>query len=270
MRSRYRILGLCLVAVLVACAAASATASAAAPEFFHCVKLTSKTGQYTSNTCETASKTKTGEFEKKAVPAGSKIKFTDNVGATRFYVYPTAYTVICSKGGTATGEVSGPTEVTNVYYVFTGCRARNHAGEECPLRSVGALLPEEIDTKALSGELGKVAAAEAPASETGLGLRGKHQEGAGDNWVELGESGTCFPRSRFEGGVIGEVGPTGVMDTAGELRFGVKGGEGKKWKQTIRRFVGGEESYLEWNGQGLQTGLESSNQLTFEEPIEVT
>ena len=61
MKSSYRMPGLCFVAVFVVCAVASATASAAAPEFFHCVELTSKTGGYLS-TCALASKTKTGEF----------------------------------------------------------------------------------------------------------------------------------------------------------------------------------------------------------------
>jgi hypothetical protein len=265
MKSRYRILGLCLVAVFVACAVASATASAAAPEFFHCVKLTSKTGKYTSKACELKSKTETGEFEKKAVPAGSKIKFTDTVGPTKLYAQSHIFTIACGKGS-ATGEVSGPKQVTRMQYVFRECLTRpgDEPVEECPLKTIGSeageMVMEEVD-----GELGKVAPAEAPGSEVGLLLK---PTASPDRWFKT--IAWCFPENAVLGGVIGEVGLTGVMDTAGELRFGVKGGEGKKWKQTIQRFVGGEEVNLIEGDFDLPAGLESSNHLTFEEPIEMT
>jgi hypothetical protein len=261
MKSRYRILGLCLMAVFALGAVASATASAAAPEFFHCVKLTSKTGGYTSSSCALASKTKTGEFEKNAVPAKSKIKFTDTLGTTRFYRNSTGTSrVVCGKG-TATGEVSGPKEVTAVEVTFKECQFAS-GSLECPVNSPfeGA---GEIYTRELSGELGKVTAAEAPGSETGLELKAV-------NYLLLEWEGSkgCGQRvsGAFEGGFIGEVELTGLMDTTGALRFGVKGSD--KTRQTIQRFEGGGKVNLEW--QTVEAGFESSNELTFEEPIEVT
>jgi hypothetical protein len=265
MKSRHTILGICLVAVFVACTVASATASAAAPEFFHCVKLTSKTGEYTSSTCALASKTKTGEFEKKAVPAKSKIKFTDSLGPTRLYMTPSgSYRITCSRngeGGTATGEVTGPKEVTAVQVTFNGCKGEKGA-EECPLKTPGATGAEEIVMNALSGELGKVAAGEA-GGERGLDLKPT----TGTTFFQLvGNPTTCVPETFLEGSVIGEVAPVKIMATTGRVIFGVKGME--KNKQVIQNFEGGLKDTLYANL--FMAGFESTNWLTFEEALEVT
>jgi hypothetical protein len=70
-----------------------------------------------------------------------------------------------------------------------------------------------------------------------------------------------------EGSVIGEVEPVKIMDTTGELIFGVKGGEGKHNKQTIQKFVGEAKDTL--TAFGVEAGFESEDSIAFEEPIEV-
>jgi hypothetical protein len=228
--------------------------------FVHCVKLASKKGEYTSSTCPVRSETETGEFEKEAVSAGSKIKFTEKLGRTSSYLNASGSFRLGCREGTATGEVSGPKELTDVRVALHGCKGYK-GSEECPLKSVGAGGAEEIVSTELSGKLGQVAAAEAPSSERGLDLKPT----TANMLVEM--IGACFPETRLVGSVIGEVELTRVMGTTAELRFGVKGGEGKKNKQTIQKVEGEAKDTLTWFG--AEVGFESADEITFEEPIEV-
>jgi hypothetical protein len=74
---RFKVIGLCLVAVFALSAVLAAGASAAAPEFFTCLKAPTKgTGNYSAKNCEAASKVAgTGNYERGAWNAGKKVTF---------------------------------------------------------------------------------------------------------------------------------------------------------------------------------------------------
>jgi hypothetical protein len=118
---RIRIVGLCLVAVFAISIAASS--ASAAPVFY----------------------TKAGIGE-----VGKTVKFTGTLGAA-FLEGANGSKITC-EGGTATGEVTGPTTAKNNITTFTGCVTQ---GFKC--NSAGD--PEgTIKTKVLQGSLGGLTA----------------------------------------------------------------------------------------------------------------
>jgi hypothetical protein len=253
MRSRYRILGLCLVAVFAMSVVASATASAAAPEFLHCV---AKTGGKFAAGCGKAG---TG-YEKEAVKAGvGKLKFTGKEGVS--HLYGPHFTITC-KEDTSKGEITGPTTIAALRVIFAKCEAENTSSKvKCTFHTVGKA-PETIETNLLKASLGKVAKAEA-VSEVGEQLVPEGNKGF---WT--GE-GACLEVEKFQlsGAVIGEVKPINVMQTTSELIF--EGNPADPTKQKIQRFEGGEKENLYWF-YGFPMGFESKDVMTFEEPIQVT
>ncbi len=304
MKSRYRILGLCLMAVFALGAVASATASAAAPEFVRCAKVSAgEPSEWGNATC--TGKTEAEGFAKVIAGPGTCVRVTP--GGEAFLGEPSSWedaactkakagyggyikvaaewkpkftstsftsylfagnldtiTISCAKDK-GTGEITGEKTVGNVTVSFKECRGvkSTKAGtEECPVKSVGAL-GGEIVTKVLGGEIGPVAAAEAPSSERGLDLKPTTGHTLFD---VIGSPTTCVPESNVEGSVIGEVEPGKLMETTGELIFGVKGRQ--KNKQTIQKFEGGLNDTLE--AFELTTGFESTDALTFAEALEVT
>jgi hypothetical protein len=91
----------------------------------------------------------------------------------------------------------------------------------------------------------------------------------GTTFVELvGNPTTCVPETKVEGSVIGEVEPVNTMDTTGEVIYGVRGGIGKKNKQTIQKLEGEAKDTL--SAFGLEPGFESTGWITFEQAWEVT
>jgi hypothetical protein len=261
--SRIRIIMLSLLAVFAVGVVASASASAAAPEFFHCVKQTTKKFTWTESKCVTESATKEGEFEKVAVASGvGKLKFKSTSEPSYLFANASGSFRIRCETDTDEGEITGPKTVGKVKVIFKKCRGFK-GSEECPVKSVSpAGGVEEIITKELSGELGTVAAAEAPDSEVGLALKPTAQP-----FVELkGEPETCIPLTKVEGSVIGEVEPVKIMEPFGELIFSVKGAA--KNKQGIQKLEGGAKDTLE--AFGVAAGFESQDSITYEEPIEVT
>jgi hypothetical protein len=253
--SRIREVTLSMLAVFAVGAIASASASAAAPEFFHCV---AKAGGGFAAGCKVGGV----GFEKVAVSAGSKIAFTSI--SEPGYLFANAsgsFRIKCESDATK-GEISGPKTVGKVVVTFKKCRGIK-GSEECPVKSVGAVGPEEIVTNELSGELGTVAAAEAPDSETGLDFRPT----TGTVFVKLiGTPTTCIPETNVTGSVIGEVEPVKIMDTTGELIYSVVGT--KKTKQGIQKI--GAEAKDTLTSFGVEVGLESEGAVTFAEDIEVT
>jgi hypothetical protein len=251
---------LSLLAVFVLGAVASASASAAAPEFWHCPP---KVGGAWMAGCKVTGTT----HEKEVVPAGSKIKFESISEPSYLFANPAGtYQIRCGKD-TVTGEITGPKAVSKVKVTFTECKGYKGA-EECTVKSIAPSpvgVAGEIKTNELSGELGLVAAAEAPSSETGLAFKPT----TGTSFVLLiGSATTCIPESNVTGSVIGEVEPVKIMDTTGELIFGVKGGKNEHNVQTIQKIVGVAKDTL--TAFVTEVGLESEDSITFEEPIEVT
>jgi hypothetical protein len=257
--SRIKTIMLSLLAVFALGAVASASASAAAPEFFHCVAHSG--GGFASGCKVTGS-----GFEKEAVVAGvGKLKFTSTSEPS--YLFANAagtFRIRCGKD-TDAGEITGPKTVGKVTVTFEECKGFK-GSEECTVHSLSPVGPAgTIITKELSGELGSVAAAEAPDSEVGLDLKAT----TGTSFALLvGSSTSCIPETNVTGSVIGEVEPVKIMDTSGELIYSVFGGQGKHNKQGIQKFVGGEKDTL--TAFGVEAGFESEDSLFFEENIEVT
>jgi hypothetical protein len=290
MQSRYRILGLCLMAVFAMSVVASATASAAAPEFIRCAKVAAgepsswgagcitkkasggyakvsagpgtcvkvapgEPSSWSNATCTTA-KTGTGEYIK--VAAAGKLHFTGKEGVS--HLYASGFTITC-KEDTSKGEITGAKTVAKIGVVFTECEAENTSTKvKCKTHSPGKT--ETIETESLKGTLGTVAEAEAPNTEVGERLE---PEGTKGFWTEEVE---CLTTKTFmlAGAVIGEVKPINVMQTTGELIYARATGE--PTKQKIQRFVGGVKETLSWFGSSMS--FESKDVITYEEPIEVT
>jgi hypothetical protein len=236
------------------------------PEFIHCIKTTAKEDEYpTKAACVKEEKKgeEPREWDRIPVAAGSKITFTSTSEPS--YLFANASGTFRIRCGTDTdkGEITSATTVGGVTVNFKECRGFKGT-EECPVKSVGAAGAEEIVTKVLSGGLGPVVAAEAPSSEVGLDLKPT----TGTTFVELvGNPTTCVPETKVEGSVIGEVEPVNTMDTTGEVIYGVRGGIGKKNKQTIQKFVGEGKDTL--TAFAVESGFESEDSLVFSEPIEV-
>lgn len=297
--SRIRIIMLSLLAVFAVGAVASATASAAAPEFVRCAKVvTAASGEFEKSNCVGAAGTKEyvkvfvvgktinateecaetatagkGTFENSGcttVGSGTKsfilvrpgkLKFEDTEGRSYLYGTATGTLRVTCPTDISQGVITGVKTVGKVFVTFQSCVGLATSGEECAVNSPGE--PEGvIKTKELSGELGPVAAAEAPGSETGLALKPVAQP-----FVELGETGTCIPRTKVEKSVIGEVEPVKVLSTTGEVIFGVKGAS--KNKQIIRKLTTQTEADV-LEAFGVESGFESTDVNEFEEPIEVT
>jgi hypothetical protein len=121
---RIRIVGLCLIATFAISIVASSVASAAQPVFY--------------------TKAVVGESAAGVVP------FKGTLGAA--FLEGKSGTKITCTGGTATGEVTGPTTTENNVTKFTGCET---SGFKC--NSAGAV-EGEIVTAVLKGTLGNVTA----------------------------------------------------------------------------------------------------------------
>jgi Fe-S cluster biogenesis protein NfuA len=228
--SRIRIVGIMLVAAFAMSAVAASAASAAAPEFRH----------------------KGGEVVKR--------KFKSTTGVAKLDAAGTVVT--CASSSTAAGAeiekgnaAKEQKNVKGVVVTFKKCESENSNKEKCKVHSKGKV--EEIKTESLSGELGKVAKAEA-ADERGLDLKPT----TGKIFVTL--EGTCLPisPSPVEGSVIGE--PTKKEEIKGKLVFATSGG-----KQAIQKFEGGVKDTLEVFKIAEATE-ETTATNTFEEAVEVT
>jgi len=180
-----------------------------------------------------------------------KNKFTDKEGVSHLNGLGT--TVTCQKD-TSSGEITGPKTVTNVKVTFEECKGKKGT-EECPVNG------GTITTETLSGELGKVAVAEA-ASGVGEDLKPP----TGKAFVKL--EGTCIVTTSVTGSVIGEVKPVGgPPSTKGEVNFECSSVGGRT--QKIQKFETGVKDTL--SAFGTAACFESfPDVITFEEAIEVT
>jgi hypothetical protein len=266
---KHLLVALVAVFALSAVAVASASAAAKPPEFKSatevCVKVEVKeTGRYTTSACTTESATHKGEFD--LIP--TKHKFTDKEGTSNFYATGTGGAIVFTcTADTSKGEITGAKTTAGVTVTFTGCTAKEGTKASCPANSVKEKVKEPagtIKTNGLKDVLGTVAAAEA-TSEVGDALKPEGEEGFVT--LEAPEAGCLAVKTtQVSGSVIGEVKPINVMQTTGELIFACKSGE--PTVQKIQRFVGAEKDTL--LGFGKAACFESKDEITYEEPIEVT
>jgi hypothetical protein len=231
MKPRYKMLGLCLIAVFALSAIASATASAAAPEFLNA---------------------------KKEVPL--KAKFTAETGAYTFNVEKEI--VITCAANTYSGEITGAKTVGGIKLILTGCKASEKKGTPCTIHSAGAKAGE-IVTSALKGTLGKVAKAEAP-SEVGEALL----PAVGNTWTEV-ESVCLRPGLvKIEGTVIGEIPSSSIKMQKDNFELVDACESAHPYWQLIAGFEGGPEVGLHYYIYSMC--LSSKTNVKFSEPIEVT
>jgi len=137
-----RLLGLCILALFGLSAVAVANASAAAPEIGRCVKVTAKTGKFSSATCIKEKAGGSYEWEPGAVK--TKFKSTGGVGKLET-VNGTTVTCKTQESG---GEFTSPKTVGGIVIRFTHCEA---AGFTC--ETAGAK-EGEIVTNPLEGRIG--------------------------------------------------------------------------------------------------------------------
>jgi hypothetical protein len=200
------------------------------------------------------------EWRKAGKALTAPVTFKTTSGAGHMIVEPfllPKITVECS-ADKATGQIEGTNKASKVEITFTGCKGIKGTETPCPVKSPGAAA-EEVKTAVLVGELGAVAKAEAPNTETGLDFK----PASGASFVKL--EGTCLPfeKSEVEGSIIGEVKPVKVEQTTGEVIFT----ETAK-KQTIQSFVGGAKDTLSvFGGEARLTNTEN---VTFAAAVEVT
>jgi hypothetical protein len=119
---RLRVLGACLVAVLVVGAIVAVGASAQAPEYGRCEKAPkvgkAYAGEFTNAGCTTKSEAKTGKYE---WHPGVVKKFQTSSGGKAVLEEVGKYQVGC-ESESSTGEYVGTKEVANVRVRFKGCK----------------------------------------------------------------------------------------------------------------------------------------------------
>lgn len=158
-----------------------------------------------------------------------------------------------------TGTILSATTISVSSLTYEECKYTNTKSESCEAKTPGKSAGL-IDTSILLGKLGKVAKAEA-ASEVGELLAPE----TGSTFAEIEAS--CFGTGKIkvENSVIGEVTPVKKSQTTGEVIFKVGS---TKTLQTIKKFEGGEENFLE--AFGSTSGYEGTESITFEKAVEVT
>jgi hypothetical protein len=141
------------------------------------------------------------------------------------------------------------------------CTAKEGTKESCSAKSKGAPAGT-IKTNLLKDTLGTVAKAEA-TSEVGDALEPEGKEG----FVTLEATCPKIKTTQVSGSVIGEVKPVGgPPKLTGELIFACASKEPPHQKI---KFIGSVEDVLTAFG-AFEACFESKDEITFEEPIEVT
>jgi hypothetical protein len=150
-----KILGLCLVAMLVTSAVAVSSAVAAGPEYYECAKKTG--GKFEKGCGKEGGK---GGYERTAVKTPSK--YTGTNGKSVLTVFVPGIGIVgdtsCAKAKD-TGSIISPTQ-TETTVTFEKCESE---GKKCT--SVGEKTKGDIKTNTLEGTL-----VEAPESKTGIGV----------------------------------------------------------------------------------------------------
>jgi hypothetical protein len=202
----------------------------------------------------------------------TKPKFTGKEGPTTLSI-ATGQTITCKNGKTA-GEITGPKTVGSVSVTLEGCETENKNKESCYVNS-GTNTNGTLSFETLSGELGAVNKTEA-ASGVGEALK----PAKGTSFFEI--KVPCLELGTFKlvGSVIGEIKELGKPLKSNDLSFTVS--PTNKTKQMIQFCQneipsafdlcpsGPKERKDTLTVGGSPTGFESKDEVTFEEPIEVT
>ncbi len=160
----------------------------------------------------------------------------------------------------STGEITGATTVGKVLVVYTGCTSAGIGGQGCSVQSDGAVKAGEISTKVLKGELGSVAAGEAP-SERALLIRPE----TGKKFAVV-EGNRCTEEATVTGSIAGEVERVGIGGVKNGLIFKVIGG-----RQAIRRVkVSSGELVPELVAFASPAAESAGQEWEFREPVEIT
>jgi hypothetical protein len=228
---RFKIVGLCLVAVFALTAVMASGAQAG--QWGTCTKTAKVekkyTGNYTDKLCSTKSATKEGKYE--WVPNAANIPFTSEGGAS--HLKGAAGEIACEHG-TDSGTFEGATKDTDTF-TFEGCKLKPF---ELACKSYNTATAGQIVTNALSSEL---------LDHGQKGLSGK-EPAAGEVWMQETNKGTTTDPvfgpgpflADFECGgipfaVTGSV--SGVVEkqyVEAKLKAGKAGKKGKPGKPTIK------------------------------------
>jgi hypothetical protein len=195
-------------------------------------------------------------------PVPTKKKFTATSGKVQAYYDGGGLILECAKSST-TGEITGAHTLGKIVIVHTGCLLPKTPKEnDCPVNSVGAK-SGEIVTDALKGELGTVASGEA-ASGVGLMLEAESEKNP--EWFVLAKS-ACLLESYAYGTPVAEVTVVGKKQAKDNLSFtGTASGPKIKTIKLDSGTLGESEFEL-----AIYSGdLIANDELTFEEPVEVT
>jgi hypothetical protein len=191
-------------------------------------------------------------------PVPTKKKFTSTSGTVTWKMG--TETITCTKSTTA-GEITGVSSLGKTVIKFTGCRFKNSGGTECPLHSVGAK-SEEVVTDALKGELGTVEKSEAAS---GAGLLLEPETGSAISAVTSACNSPT--ETELEGKLAGEVATVGKKATTDKLVFGVTSGKQDIKEITVKSGTK-KPAFRGWGFAAIT--MEASDELTFEEALEVT
>ena len=220
-----------------------------------CAKVVEpETGSFTTSACATKVAKSEWIRVKKA-----KTKFTDKSGTSE--LRSAAHeTITCTKD-TSSGEITGIKTVGNVKVTFTGCtqgtakvKCKSIKNPSKPTEGTEGA-EEEIITNTVEGELGEVSA----GTKVGEDLK---PIAADTRFVTI-KCGTL--NIAVTGSVIGEVTPINKLQTTGTLVFAANAGN---TNQEFTAFTGGAEDHL--TAFSENAWLVSSDEITFEEAIEVT
>ncbi len=208
MLKRFKIVGLCLVAVFALSAMAAGTASANPPKWWRCVVGT-----------PTESPPCPGSTEKQEeLGSGVREKFTSHIktGTVKELKVPGVVTIVCT-GETDEGYIEGkgaanPGTDMLVKKVFTGCTVKEKSG--CSVKSPGAA----SGTIELKSNISSVLEWAKSTGNEALDKLGT----AGVEFVKLEFTGTGCPlitKSEVKGEVLGKLLPVGTYAKEGELVF---------------------------------------------------
>jgi hypothetical protein len=230
---RFKVLGLCLVAVFAFTAVAVSSASATPPQYFTCLKAKVKAkGNYSDKACSTIAgtptgpETGTGKYERGEWNQGKKVTIKGKgTNPKNNAVNPfgkemkvgeagqIAGTTTCSKEK-LTGQVTGP-KTTTWFTEYTGCEASGFKCNTVPLKE------GRIKTETLESELVFLDAAKTNVGVLVKGL-GAKKGGSGGATGELA-SYQCGPKG--EPLVFVEVYGTVLAETNGNTEAAEKSTE---------------------------------------------
>ncbi len=190
-------------------------------------------------------------------PVPTKKKLTSTSGTVTMEVGGEVFT--CTKSTTA-GEIASAKALGGVVVKFTGCKYQSPTKDTCALSSVHGA-EGEIITNDLKGELGTVKTTEA-ASGVGIQL---HAE-TGNVWTELAAN-ACTAATKVTGALAGEWATTKKSQKTHTLNIVGKSGSEKIKKITLDSGVEAEPELVAWTEK---TSLNATDEITFEEAVEVT